>query len=132
MPEYSNGILLDTSVIIAHMRGKMDMFAQKEPEVLLFMSLISFGELLKGALKADNPARQHAKIANVLTQVGVLYPDDATAHSYARVAAFLESKGTPIPENDIWIAAVGLEMDMPLATRDGHFDRVEALTVLRW
>jgi tRNA(fMet)-specific endonuclease VapC len=37
-----------------------------------------------------------------------------------------------IPENDIWIAAVALECDMPLATLDAHFRRVEGLTVIQW
>lgn len=132
MAEASNGILLDTSVIIAHMRGKIDMLALKEPHVLLFMSLVVFGELLKGALKADHPARQHAKIHEVLKHAGVLYPDDATAHFYARTACELDAKGTPIPENDVWIAAVALEMNMPLATRDAHFDRVDGLKILNW
>jgi tRNA(fMet)-specific endonuclease VapC len=44
----------------------------------------------------------------------------------------LEAKGQIIPENDIWIAAVALECDMPLATRDAHFQRVEGLTVIQW
>jgi tRNA(fMet)-specific endonuclease VapC len=62
----------------------------------------------------------------------VVHPDDATAEIYANLAAELERKGTPIPENDIWIAAVSLELDMPLATRDAHFERVAGLAVLRW
>jgi hypothetical protein len=44
----------------------------------------------------------------------------------------LEAKGQIIPENDIWIAAVALECDMPLATRDAYFQRVEGLTVIQW
>jgi tRNA(fMet)-specific endonuclease VapC len=52
--------------------------------------------------------------------------------SYARIAQALETKGTPIPENDPWIAAVALECDMPLATRDDHFRRVETLDILWW
>ncbi|MEO5958497.1 MAG: PIN domain-containing protein [Opitutaceae bacterium] len=40
--------------------------------------------------------------------------------------------GTPIPENDLWIAAVALEHGLPVATRDIHFARVPGLTVLDW
>lgn len=67
-----------------------------------------------------------------LQMAALLHPDTATAESYARAAVALEAKGQVIPENDLWIAAVALDCDMPLATRDAHFDRVDGLTVLRW
>jgi predicted nucleic acid-binding protein len=44
----------------------------------------------------------------------------------------LARSGTPIPENDVWIAAVALEHGWPLATRDAHFARVPGLTVQDW
>jgi tRNA(fMet)-specific endonuclease VapC len=44
----------------------------------------------------------------------------------------LEAIGQPIPENDLWIAAVALELDMPLANRDAHFDRIDGLAVIKW
>jgi tRNA(fMet)-specific endonuclease VapC len=132
MPDSSKGILLDSSVIIAHFRGKLDLFSLVPPGVSLFMPLAVLGELRKGAIKSGAPERHHKKIDDLLKVVAVALPDDATAEIYARAAAKLEQAGTPIPENDIWIAAAGLELDLPLATRDGHFERVEGLTVLRW
>lgn len=71
-------------------------------------------------------------INRLLMTVAVIHPDDNTAEIYAKVAAELEANGTPIPENDIWIAAVALELDMPLATRDAHFERIPGLTILKW
>jgi len=62
----------------------------------------------------------------------LLYPDNATAEIYAKAAVELEAKGRVVPENDIWIAAVALECDMPLATRDAHFQHVDGLTVIQW
>ncbi|MCX6929402.1 MAG: hypothetical protein NT154_40235 [Verrucomicrobia bacterium] len=44
----------------------------------------------------------------------------------------LAKAGTPIPENDIWIAALALEHQLPLAARDAHFDLVIGLRVLKW
>jgi len=64
--------------------------------------------------------------------VALLNPDSATAERYAQIAVTLEREGQPIPENDLWIAAVALELDMPLATSDAHFDRIASLTVLKW
>lgn len=68
----------------------------------------------------------------LLKVVAVLNPDSATAEHYARASVALEAKGQPIPENDLWIAAVALELDMPLATRDAHFDRIDGLDVIKW
>jgi len=132
MAERSQGILLDSSVIIAHFRGKLDLFAVVAPTEPLFMPLVVLGELLKGALKSADPPKHQAKIMALLKVVAVLNPDSATAEHYARASVALEAKGMPIPENDLWIAAVALELDLPLATRDAHFDRVEGLVVIKW
>lgn len=96
------------------------------------MPLVALGELWKGALKSADPPKHRAKITALLKIVAVLNPDSATAEHYAAASVTLETKGQPIPENDLWIAAVALELDMPLATRDAHFDRIEGLTVIRW
>jgi tRNA(fMet)-specific endonuclease VapC len=128
----AGGILLDSSVVIDHLRGKLDIAAQLSPNELLFLSLTALGELYKGVLKSGNPAKNRAQLETFLRTVAVLHPDMATAMHYAQIAAALERKGTPIPENDIWIAAVALECTMPLAARDAHFEKVDGLTLLRW
>lgn len=128
----SQGILLDSSAIIAHFRGKLDIFQLVAVDEPLFMPLVALGELWKGALKSADPTKHQAKITALLKVVAVLNPDSATAEHYARAAVSLEAKGQPIPENDLWIAAVALELDMPLATRDAHFDRIEGLLVIKW
>lgn len=132
MADRSQGILLDSSVIIAHFRGQLDLFQLVAPSEPLFMPLVALGELWKGALKSANPPKHQAKIMALLKVVAVLNPDSATADHYARASVALEAKGQPIPENDLWIAAVALELDMPLATTDSHFERIEGLSVLKW
>jgi tRNA(fMet)-specific endonuclease VapC len=62
----------------------------------------------------------------------VLSPGLATAEHYGRIRATLSNAGTPIPENDIWIAAIAQENQLPVATRDQHFDQVTGLKVLKW
>jgi hypothetical protein len=56
----------------------------------------------------------------------------ATAAHYGRLKALLARAGTPIPENDLWIASLALERGWPLATRDAHFGRVPGLVVHDW
>ncbi len=132
MADRAAGILLDTSVVVAHLRGRIDILALTVPGEPLFLPLVALGELYKGAEKSARPAYNRQLVDDFLQMVALLYPDTATAGSYARTAVALEAKGQVIPENDLWIAAVALECDMPLATRDAHFNCVDGLTVLHW
>lgn len=132
MAERSAGILLDTSAVVAHLRGQIDIFTLTTPEEPLFLSLVALGELYKGAEKSARPGRNREVVDEFVELVALLLPDVATAECYAKASVALELKGQKIPENDLWIAAVALECDMPLATRDAHFHRVENLSVIDW
>jgi len=129
----AQGILLDTSAIIPHLRGEPDFIAHVQAtDEPLFISLHTLGELHKGVLKSKQPEKNRLQLEDFLKTVAILHPDIATALSYAQVSADLERKGKIIPENDIWIAATALECGMPLATRDAHFQQVTGLELLRW
>ena len=132
MADRAAGILLDTSAVVAHLRGQIDLFALTAPAEPLFLPLVALGELYKGAEKSARPAHSRRLVDDFLQMAALLYSDSGTAESYAKVAVALEAKGEIIPENDLWIAAVALECDMPLATRDAHFQRVDGLTVIAW
>lgn len=128
----AQGVLLDTNVVIDHLRGKIDITQKATLTEPLFLSLTVLGELYKGVLKSSSPDKNRFKLDRFLGTVAVLFPDTATAWHYAEIAASLEKKGTPIPENDIWIAAIAIECSLPLATRDAHFKNVEKLELLDW
>ncbi len=128
----AQGILLDSSVVIPHLRGQLDLAAQVTPSEPLFLPLTALGELYKGVFKSSQPQKNRLLLETFLQTVAVLHPDTATALHYAQISADLERKGTPIPENDIWIAAVALECSMPLATRDAHFGQITGLQLLHW
>lgn len=59
--------------------------------------------------------------------VFVLLPDEQTTHIYADVYAALRRQGTPIPTNDLWIAALTLQHDLVLFARDADFDHIVRL-----
>jgi predicted nucleic acid-binding protein len=61
----------------------------------------------------------------------VLSVDARTAEHYA-IRAELKKDGRPIPENDIWIAAIASQHAMPVLSRDHHFDAVGGLTRVGW
>ncbi len=140
------GILLDTSVVIEHLRGRINLAEKAPPAEPLFLPLTALGELYKGVLKSSVPEKTKAQLeistdrrclprSRSCRPPGFRYAQGCLArsqHADAQIAATLESRGTPIPENDIWIAAVALECSMPLAQRDSHFDRVDGLSLLTW
>lgn len=59
-----------------------------------------------------------------LPRAETVYPDDSTTRIYATIARELRRAGTPIPTNDIWIAAIVLQHDLVLFSRDRHFDAI--------
>jgi len=62
----------------------------------------------------------------------VLALDSETARQYGDVKNKLRLKGQPLPENDIWIAALALQHNLTLATRDRHFQEMEGLKTTSW
>ena len=60
--------------------------------------------------------------------VGILFADHETIRTYASIYAELRKNGTPIPVNDMWIAALAVQHSLPLYTRDRHFDNVPQLS----
>jgi tRNA(fMet)-specific endonuclease VapC len=59
--------------------------------------------------------------------VRILLPDRETAEHYAQLFVQLKRAGTPIPDNDLWIAALSLQHQLTLITRDQHFERIPQL-----
>ena len=87
-------------------------------------SFIVLGELRAGfAVGAQGP-RNESVLRRFLMKPGiaVLYADDQTTHHYANVYRQLRKQGTPIPTNDMWIAALVLQHSLALCARDAHFD----------
>ncbi|MDA1272557.1 MAG: type II toxin-antitoxin system VapC family toxin [Verrucomicrobia bacterium] len=128
----SGDVLLDTSVVIPYFKGDPSLRASFLASPTLFLPLTVLGELHCGTNLSQNPAKHLAQIQNFLAAVVVISPGIATAEHYGRVRAQLGRAGTPIPENDIWIGALALEHQLPLAARDIHFDWITGLQVLKW
>jgi tRNA(fMet)-specific endonuclease VapC len=69
------------------------------------------------------------ELEQFLTLVTLLRPSKETAEIYGQIRLQLSSVGTPIPENDIWIAATAMQYDLPILTNDKHFNSVDGITV---
>ena len=96
------------------------------------MPWVVLGELHYGALRAQRREAQLTLIRDFLQTATLLLPDQNTSERYGQVKAELAGIGKPIPDNDIWIAAMARQFDLPLVTRDAHFTVVPALTTLVW
>ena len=88
------------------------------------------GELLFGALNSTRPKENFERVSVLIEACEVLIITERTAQVYAHLRFSLKRKGRPIPENDLWIAAICLEHNVALATSDRHFLEVEGLSVI--
>lgn len=122
-------ILLDTSAYIKHFNG-ITAFVEKvasADEVL--MSPIAIGELMLGFRRGSRFRENMNALNRFLGKdaVQLVHVAEVTADRYSRIALQLRSQGTPIPSNDMWIAAQAMEYGAELLTADTHFERIGGL-----
>lgn len=124
-------LCLDTSGYSRLMRGhrSLEQRLEEADEILLPATVI--GELHAGFLAGSRPEENAALLAEFRRQpgLGVIDVTDNVAERYGRVVAELRRQGTPIPTNDIWIAAAALENGGRLVAYDDHFRHVPGLVV---
>jgi tRNA(fMet)-specific endonuclease VapC len=121
-----NSVALDTSVaidVLADRAGSLT--SQPITEFLLPVPVV--GELRYGALNSRRADENVAEVERLVARCHILDITLATAEVYARLRLDLKKKGKPIPENDLWIAALCVEHQVKLAAVDSHFDAVDAL-----
>lgn len=85
-----------------------------------------------GAFNSGKRQTNIDRVDQLRTQVTILDCDDFTAKYYGQIKKGLKDRGTPIPENDIWIAAIAMQYGLTVATRDNHFENIEGLNVEKW
>jgi tRNA(fMet)-specific endonuclease VapC len=95
----------------------------------VFLPFVVLAELRAGFTVGRRGAQNERTLRRFLAKPGVevLLADDATTHHYAAVYRQLRQQGTPIPTNDLWVAALVLQHDLALFTRDRHFDALPQL-----
>ena len=98
----------------------------------VYTSVIVIGELLYGARHSANADRNLERVAELATSIVTLSCDVETADIYARLKQDLRSKGRPIPDNDLWIAATAAQYGLTLLYRDAHFDAIETIQRETW
>jgi tRNA(fMet)-specific endonuclease VapC len=95
----------------------------------VWIPLVVLAEIKAGFYGGTQQHRNEILLQELLakTTVGILLPGRETAEHYARLFVQLRRAGSPVPDNDLWIAALALEHDLLLITRDQHFERIPQL-----
>jgi tRNA(fMet)-specific endonuclease VapC len=132
MPTLGHSLLLDTSVVVKHFREPATALDKLASADGLYLPQPPLGELYHGAYRSNRQEMSLARIERFLDAVVLLAPDKETALFYGQIAAELAQDGTPIPQNDVWIAALARQTGVTLVTTDEHFDRIRNLAVVRW
>ena len=128
----AGSVLVDTNAVVAYFRGDQTLPPHFAEFALLYMPWAVLCELHFGAQRAQRRLQQLEHIRDFLTFAVVLFPDQTTTEHYGQIKAELAQIGRPIPDNDVWIAAVARQNNLPLATRDEHFTAVPGIKTLAW
>lgn len=121
---------IDTNRLTDLFRGDIKLAEQLGLCDEVWIPLIVLGEIEAGFV-GGTQRRTNERILNAFLSkptVSVLIPSQETAHYYARLFVQLKQAGTPIPDNDLWIAALAIQHGLTLITRDKHFSRIPQLS----
>jgi tRNA(fMet)-specific endonuclease VapC len=125
-------VILDTNALSA--------FAEEEPGVMgilaaverLALPVIVIGEYRYGIALSRLSTRYRRWLDGLITDSTVLDIAERTTLHYAALRLYLKKAGKPIPTNDLWIAALCRQYELPLLSRDHHFDLVPGIQRVNW
>ncbi len=122
-------IALDSNRYTDLARGIPEVVSRIQRVRKVFVPWIVLAELRSGFMLGSRQEQNERTLTQFLNspRFELLWPDEATTIHYARLVTQLRRQGTPIPTNDIWIAASALQHDLILFARDAHFDRLPQL-----
>ena len=127
-----NKILLDTNIVSALLKGDDLLTDRIDKAEEVYLCAIVLGELHYGAEYSSQVENNKMNIQQLTSIYNVLFVDDETAEIYGYFKAALRKQGTPIPENDIWIAALAKQHSLDLISRDKHFTHLPDISLINW
>jgi len=123
-------IALDTNIAIGLLNDDDEIIEQVLPYNNFYLPITVCGELLFGALNSAKKDNNSRKVNKLIKSCKILNTNMNVAKSYSEIRLHLKQAGRPIPENDIWIAAICSVYKIPLLTKDQHFNFVKELKVV--
>lgn len=120
-------IALDTNIAIKLLNRKEEIVSKYQNYDFFYLPVTLCGELLYGAINSVRFEKNLSDLRDFISSGEILDMNSEIAEKYAVIRKMLKDKGTPIPENDIWIAATCIVYDIALATNDKHFKNIDEL-----
>lgn len=128
----SGRFLLDTNIIIALLNGDDAVISNLDEASEVCIPAVALGELFFGAARSSRSSENTDRVERFAPSRAIFLCDLDVAREYGRLKQRLKEKGRPLPENDIWIAAMAKRYGLNLVTRDSHFQEVEDLQRVDW
>jgi tRNA(fMet)-specific endonuclease VapC len=119
-------VALDTDRYVDLCKGVEETVALLEEAEAIMLPFVVLAELRAGFALGRREVENERTLRRFLLKEGVrvLFAEDQTTHHYASVFRQLRKQGTPIPTNDMWLAALVLQHNLALHARDKHFDHL--------
>jgi len=125
-------IIFDTNALSAFVDGDQKLLHAMRAETDIALPSIVLGEYLYGIQQSRMRTSYEGWIKSNLRFFDLLPVAREAAERYAEIRLELKAAGTPMPSNDLWIAALARQHRMQLVTRDGHFRAIRGLHILTW
>jgi len=126
------GLLLDTNALSAIADSDPKALRKFQAAPLIAIPVIVLGEYLFGISQSKFRSEYEQWLGALPTDIRVLDVNRETAAYYAKIRAQLKKAGTPIPSNDVWIAALCRQHALALLSRDLHYDAVQGVQRIDW
>ncbi|MDY6823176.1 MAG: type II toxin-antitoxin system VapC family toxin [Thermodesulfobacteriota bacterium] len=122
-------LIIDTNAYVGFKLGYTEVIEYLARAGSVLVSPIVLGELLFGFRGGARFDKNMEELNRFLAHpaVEIIPLTEITSDRYSRIAARLKQQGTPIPSNDIWIAAQTMESGAELVTMDHHFQNISNL-----
>jgi tRNA(fMet)-specific endonuclease VapC len=125
-------VILDTNAVSALFAGDPDLGGVLATDLRHHLPIVVIGEYRYGLLRSRDRKKLERVLQTLIRESVVLPLDETTATNYASVRNELRRIGRPIPENDVWIAALARQHGQPIVSRDRHFDHLPDLVRRSW
>ena len=124
-----NRLLIDANIYSHAMKGSPDVIKILQRANEIGICAICIGELLSGFRAGTKERQNREELEEFLDspRVRIYAVNEDTAEYYAIILDQLRTKGTPIPTNDIWIAAVAMQHGLKLFSKDRYFERISGI-----
>jgi tRNA(fMet)-specific endonuclease VapC len=125
-------LILDTNALSAGAEEHPGVMVVLADVQQLVLPVVVIGEYRYGIAQSRHRARYRRWLDSLINDCTVLDINEQSTNHYAAISVELRQAGKPIPTNDLWIAALCRQHDLPLLSRDRHFDVVSGIRRVDW